>query len=77
MTNEQALQLMRSATSVKDWNSKRLKVQTSCTQAQWEELHKHIDAYGLIVEVLGQDPPKYLQAVQEEEIEVLTEEVNN
>lgn len=61
MTNEKALSLLKTSTSVEDWNSKRNQVRLEVTHKQWEELHRHVDAYGLIVEVLGPDPirPKY------------------
>ena len=55
MKNEQAISLMKSSTSVKDWNDKRAQVLNSISDEQWDELHAPIDAYGLIVQVLGAD----------------------
>ena len=71
MQKQQALDLMKSSKTVKEWNANRLKVQTQSTQSEWEELHKYIDAYGLIVEVLGRDNPRaQAEAVAEENLEV-------
>lgn len=64
MQKQQALDLMKSSKTVKEWNANRLIVQTKSTQQEWEELHRFIDAYGLIVEVLGKDNPR-AQAVEE------------
>lgn len=57
MTNEQAIALVKTATTVQDWNAKRRKVQNSVSYEQWKELHSTIDASGLIVKVLGADEP--------------------
>ena len=59
MTKESALQLMRTSKTVKEWNANRLVVQTRASQAGWEGLHRFIDAYGLIVEVLGPDTSRH------------------
>lgn len=58
MTIEQAIGLMKSSTSVEQWNENRHKVQNKVSQSQWEQLRSQIDAYGLIVQVLGKDDPK-------------------
>lgn len=70
MTKESALQLMRTSKTVKEWNANRLTVQTKSTQAEWEELHRFIDAYGLIVEVLGKDNPRAQVVEEEKDLEV-------
>ena len=69
MTKESALQLMRTSKTVKEWNANRLTVQTKSTQEEWEGLHRFIDAYGLIVEVLGRDSTR-AQAALEKDLEV-------
>lgn len=70
MQKQQALDLMKSSKTVKEWNANRLKVQTQSTQSEWEELHKCIDAYGLIVEVLGKDNPRAQVVEEEKDLEV-------
>lgn len=73
MQKQQALDLMKSSKTVQEWNANRLTVQTKSTQQEWEELHRFIDAYGLIVEVLGKDNPR-AQAVEEEKDLEVTEQ---
>lgn len=70
MTKESALQLMRTSKTVQEWNANRLTVQTKSTQAEWEGLHRFIDAYGLIVEVLGRDSSR-AQIALEKDLEVV------
>jgi len=53
ITKEQAIEALKEATNVKEWNEIRDKVFKQITQVEMAE----IDGSGLIIEVLGKDTP--------------------
>lgn len=55
MTTEQAIEIMKQSTNVKEWNKNREKVKDSCTNKEWQDIYWKIDCQGLIVEVLGKN----------------------
>lgn len=64
MKKQEAVELLRTATSVEDWNQKREVIRTKATLQEWEDLHYTVDGSGLIVEVLGVDAPKPVYSPQ-------------
>jgi hypothetical protein len=61
MTHEQAVEIMRTSTTVEEWNSKRDEVRSKCSSEEWAKLSWKLDAMGLIVEVLGKDSEESTQ----------------
>lgn len=58
MTNQVAMELMQSSTSVQQWNDNREIVIANVTPTEWDKkLRYEIDGLGLIVQVLGADNP--------------------
>lgn len=55
MSNQDAMELMKSSTSVQQWNDNRDIVIGNVSESEWEKLRYEIDGLGLIVEVLGAD----------------------
>ena len=55
MTNQDAMELMKSSTSVQQWNDNRDIVIGNVNESEWTKLRYEIDGLGLIVEVLGAD----------------------
>ena len=59
MTNQDAMELMKSSTSVQQWNDNRDIVIGNVIQSEWNKLRYEIDGLGLIVQVLGADNPHH------------------
>ena len=55
MSNQDAMELMKSSTSVQQWNDNRDIVIGNVSESEWDKLRYEIDGLGLIVEVLGAD----------------------
>jgi hypothetical protein len=55
MTKEEAIEIMKTSTTINEWNDNRDKVMNQCTKSEWKAISVEIDAYGLVVEVLGRD----------------------
>ena len=55
MTNQVAMELMKSSTSVQQWNDNRDIVIANVSESEWTKLRYEIDGLGLIVQVLGAD----------------------
>ena len=55
MTNQDAIELMKSSTNVQQWNDNRDIVIGNVSESEWIQLRYEIDGLGLIVVVLGAD----------------------
>jgi hypothetical protein len=55
MKKEQAIEIMRTSKTIEEWNENREIVMNKCTNKEWKTISVEIDAYGLVVEVLGRD----------------------
>jgi hypothetical protein len=55
MTRDEAIAVMRTSTTIEEWNNNREVVKNACTNKQWNQYFTYIDAMGLAVEVLGKD----------------------
>lgn len=53
MKKEDAIELMKTATNIDDWNAKRKQIQDATGKAS--DIVLYIDQSGLITEVLGRD----------------------